>query len=50
MIVTLPEAFFMIVTFFYYHLNLIEDSVNWIDIILGNMILLIKNFHLEMMF
>ena len=37
----------MIVRFFYYyHLNLIYDSL--IDLIRGNMILLIKNFHLEM--
>ena len=36
----------MIVRFFYcYHLNF-----NWFDLIQGNMILLIKNFHLEMIF
>ena len=42
----------MIVRFFnYYHLNLIYDSlICLICFLLGNMILLIKNFHLEMIF
>ena len=37
----------IVMFFFYYHLNLIYD---WFDLIRRNMILLIKNFHLEMIF
>ena len=42
----------MIVRFFYYyHLNLIYDSLGyWFGLIRGNMIVLIKKFHLEMIF
>ena len=41
-------SLFMIVTFLYYHINWL--MTHWFDIIQGNMILLIKNFNLEMMF